>query len=56
LEWKAPLVEMGKGYGHGDDIEVQRETRLPTGDAFKVLTWEERLEMEQEVRRLRRVW
>jgi hypothetical protein len=43
------LVEIGKGYGYGDDLQVQRETRLPTGEVFKVLTWEERLEMEQEV-------
>jgi hypothetical protein len=52
LEWKAPLVETGKGYGYGDDLEVQKETKLPTGEVFKVLTWEERLEMEQEVKKV----
>jgi len=50
LEWKAPVVETQRGYGYGDGLEVQKETKLATGEVFKVLTWEERLEMEKEVK------
>jgi hypothetical protein len=52
LEWKAPLVETNKGYGYGDGLEVQQETKLATGEVYKVLTWDERFAMENEVKKV----
>ncbi|KIM24634.1 hypothetical protein M408DRAFT_231790 [Serendipita vermifera MAFF 305830] len=51
LEWTPPVVET-PGYGYGDGLEVQKETTMPNGEVFKVLEWEDRLNLEKEVKKV----
>jgi hypothetical protein len=48
LEWKPP-VKREVGYGYGDGGEVPLEVTLPSGETMKVLSLEERRDMEAEV-------
>ncbi|PVF92997.1 hypothetical protein CPB86DRAFT_819158 [Serendipita vermifera] len=49
LEWKPP-VKREIGYGYGDGGEVPVEVTLLSGEKMKVLSEEERMDMEAEVK------